>query len=66
MVFGLFGYDHDFLFFKEVFSQACQPISGYFYGNDNSHSKGKKSGETKMGEWKTLLSPPQYTKFTLK
>ncbi len=24
-------------------------IPGYFYGNDNSHSKGKKSSETKTG-----------------
>ncbi len=30
-------------------TQAGQPIPGYFYGNENFHSKGQKSSETKMG-----------------
>ncbi len=33
--------------------QAGQPIPGYFYGNENSHSKGKKSSETKIGDERT-------------
>ena len=29
-------------------AQAGQPIPGYFSGNDNCHSKDKKSSENKM------------------
>ena len=48
--------------------QAGQVIPSYFSGNDNCHSKDRKSSETKLtrkGE-DTFADPAQFAKFTLK
>ena len=47
--------------------QTGQVISGYFSGNNIIViEKVRNQAKTKLHDWKTQISPPQFAKFTLK
>ena len=48
-------------------NQAGQPIHGYFYGNDNSYSKGNISSEIKVGRMEdpTFATPVHKVQFEI-